>query len=72
MELRFDVYGRLILIIRRTQERWEILSLGADGKRGVENLVIPSHIGVEALESYLEEIFHEWATLERSKVRRLW
>jgi hypothetical protein len=71
MEFRFDVYGRLTLIVRRSQERWEVFSLGADGKRGAEDLVIPSHIPVEALESYLEEIFHEWATPERPEVRRL-
>ncbi len=71
MEFRFDVYGRLILIVRRSQERWEVFRLGADGKRGPEDLVIPSHITVEALESYLEEIFHEWAAPERPEVRRL-
>jgi hypothetical protein len=34
-------------------------------------VVIPPHISVEGLESYLEEIFHEWSTPERPQVRRL-
>jgi hypothetical protein len=71
MELRFDIYGKMILIVRRSQERWEVFRLGADGKRGAEEVVIPPHISVEGLESYLEEIFHEWSTPERPQVRRL-
>ena len=50
--------------------------VGDAGTHGVSSfaaadLVIPSHITVEALESYLEEIFHAWATPERLEVRRL-
>ncbi|MEY4668282.1 MAG: hypothetical protein RL518_981 [Pseudomonadota bacterium] len=71
MAYRFDVYGRIIVIERGPGNTWVAYYQGADGKRGKADFPIPARLSSGDLESYLEELFHEWASPERPAVLRL-
>ena len=45
---------------------------GADGKkRSAKDIVIPSELAESALEQYLDDLCHEWATATQPDVRRI-
>ena len=67
----FDVFGRRV-IVDRQDERWVAFYTGADGKkRSAKDIVIPSELAESALEQYLDDLCHEWATATQPDVRRI-
>ena len=59
--MRFDIYGRFQLEVRRENDAWQAYRLEG-GKRVPEGeLVIPPDIGTEELAIYLDDIYHEYA-----------
>jgi hypothetical protein len=68
--LRFDVFGR-ILLVARDAGAWQVWWAGADGKRAPGGFVIPDFIEEGELEQYLFDLFHESATLGKGDVRRI-
>jgi hypothetical protein len=69
--LCFDVYGRYTLIVERDEEKWRVLQVGADGKRGLrDDLVIPSTLSSDEIAAYLDDLLHESAR-PGLRVRRL-
>jgi len=59
--MRFNIYGRFQLEVRREQESWVAYRL-THGKRVLEDeLVIPADMEVSELAVYLDDIFHELA-----------
>ncbi|GGX53473.1 DUF7661 family protein [Saccharospirillum salsuginis] len=70
--MKFDIYGRKILEVVRSNGEWLALYPGSGGtKRKAEDIVIPEHLSEDELEEYIADVFHEWATPERSEVRRV-
>ena len=61
MVLRFNVYGRFKLEVRRENNTW--VAYRADlGKRSrVDDLAIPGDLPAEELVSYLDAFYHEYA-----------
>ena len=69
--LRFDVFGRLMLVERRGGE-WRVYQLGGDGKRSlIRDLAIPGSLSEDELGTYLADLFHEYASARHPEVRRL-
>lgn len=69
--LRFDVFGRLVLVAR-DENGWTAFYSGAEGKRRIaSDIIIPASTGEEALQTYLADLCHEWATPSHPAVRRL-
>jgi hypothetical protein len=69
--LKLDVFGRSVLV-ERCAEGWKAFYLGSDGKRRrAEDLIIPSTILEEELETYLADLCHEWATARNPSVVRV-
>jgi hypothetical protein len=58
---RFDVFGK-IMIAEPSPKGWQLLVLGADGKRSPVDVVIPHFVHEHELEQYLDDLFHEMAT----------
>ena len=57
----FDIYGRLVLVVERVGDEWVLYRL-RDGRRSpFHDVVIPSHLSDDALETFLDDMFHEWA-----------
>jgi len=69
-DIRFDVFGQLLLI-RRVADRWDVIAVGEDGKRSPAGFVIPDFIEDAELEQYLFDLFHERAVPGKGEIRRL-
>jgi hypothetical protein len=69
-DLRFDVFGQLV-VISRVADHWETYAIGTDGKRSPAGFVIPDFIEEAELEQYLFDIFHERAVPGKGEIRRL-
>jgi hypothetical protein len=69
--MRFDVFGRFVLLVERDGGGWRVLELGPDGKRRVfEEAVIPPHLREDEIGPLLADLLHEHARPGTS-VRRL-
>jgi len=69
--MRFDVFGRFVLLVERHGEGWLVLELGGDGKRRIfEDVVIPPHVREDEIGTLLADLLHEYASPGAS-VRRL-
>lgn len=70
-KLRFDVFGRQLLV-SRTALGWTCWYLGPEGKkRPAPDLVIPANITDMEMILYLGDLCHEWATERHPDVKRL-
>ena len=59
--LTFDIYGRMVLVVERGDDAWRVFRL-RDGRRTpFHDVVIPSHVAADGIETFLDDIFHEWA-----------
>ena len=68
--LRFNVFGKTMLAERRG-EGWQLLVVGVDGKRCLAGVVIPDFVQEHEVKQYLDDVFHEMATLDRPNVIQL-
>ena len=60
--LRFDVYGRYVLVVERHGDGWRALQEGDDGKRGLRSdLVIPGDLSPDDIAPHLDALLHESA-----------
>ncbi|WP_456152321.1 DUF7661 family protein [Paraburkholderia bannensis] len=66
-EYRFDVFGRR-MAIARSGGAWVAYLLGAEGKRRRASFEIPDFVSADELAQYLDDLFHEDASLERPSV----
>ncbi|WP_175654641.1 DUF7661 family protein [Burkholderia ambifaria] len=60
-EYRFNAFGRLLSVVR-SNDRWAVFDLGAEGKRRPGNLQIPSALAADELAQYLGDLLHEDAS----------
>ena len=61
-ELRFDVFGRQVFVLRE-HGRWLAYYLGNEGKRRqAQDIVIPDSVSESELEQYLADLCHECAS----------
>ena len=68
--LKFDVFGRDVLI-RREDNEWRVFYLGNEGKRRpATDIIVPPDIEQSKLTQYLDDLLHEWATDRNDSVRR--
>jgi hypothetical protein len=69
--IKLNVFGKRVSA-QKTEQGWEVFFLGDDGrKRPAYDLVIPSFISEDEIESYLSDICHEWATDKNKDVYKL-
>ncbi len=69
--MRFDVFGRYLLLVERNGDGWRVLELGGDGKRRIfEDVVVPPHVREEEIGELLADLLHEYAR-PGATVRRL-
>jgi hypothetical protein len=69
--LKFDVYGRHVLILW-TGDGWNINYVDGQGKkRPAADIIIPDFISESEIEQYLADLCHEWATEKHPFVRRI-
>jgi hypothetical protein len=68
--LLFDVFGRMMQA-QRTDGRWQLFLLGAEGKkRPVPDVSVPPHLSADELLTFLDDLYHEFASPSHPSVRR--
>jgi len=67
----FNVFGKT-MSVRREAGQW-LLYIESDTsiRRRVYDVVIPEDLSAEQLTSYLDDIFHEWASDKHTRVVQL-
>ena len=67
----FDVFGKRIQAMR-THRGWELFEIGNEGKqRRFGGSIVPPALPEDQLLSFLDDLFHQYATPIRSRVRRI-
>jgi hypothetical protein len=60
--MKFNVYGRFQVDVRRENDSW-VVYRSELGKRSLLNdVVVPPNLAAHDLATYLDDIFHEFAT----------
>ena len=59
--MRFNIYGRFQVEIRREHECWTVYRLDQGKRAKMNNVVIPSEMEEDEIATYLDDIFHELA-----------
>jgi len=68
--MRFNIYGHYDLEVIRDGTEWKVFKLG-EGKRAfLSDIVIPGDLGEHEIETYLDDLFHEFAKPGQS-IRRI-
>jgi len=71
ISIKFDVYGRHVLILR-TSNGWNIDYVSDQGKkRPATDIFIPDFISESEIERYLADLCHEWTSEKHPVVRRV-
>ena len=69
--IRFDVFGKPMAVVRG-DNRWLLLSITDTGINSpVPDVEIPPDLEENELEQFLDDIFHEQASLENPAVIRI-
>jgi hypothetical protein len=61
--MKFNVYGRFQLEVRRENDAWEVYRLELGKRANLHDVVIPATLDAEEIIVYLDDIFHELAGL---------
>ena len=59
--MKFNIYGRFQLDVRRENDAWEVYRLEPGKRAKVNDLVIPPTLDANEIAIYLDDIFHELA-----------
>ena len=69
--LKFNVFGKIMSVERKNHE-WVLFVDSSTGfKNQINDVVIPNDLKEDNLESFLDDMYHEWATVENPKVERI-
>jgi hypothetical protein len=68
--LKFNVFGK-IMVAEHSTRGWQLFLVGAEGKRTSADVVIPEFIEEHELAQFLDDVFHESATLKHPSVIRI-
>jgi len=60
--MKFDIYGKFQLLIRREEQKWRVYKIGNGLQMPVHDLIIPSEVLPEDLALFLDDFYHEAAT----------
>jgi hypothetical protein len=59
--MKYDIYGRFQLDVRRVNDTWEVYRLEPGKRAKMEEIIIPSTMDADEIIVYLDDIFHELA-----------
>ncbi len=64
--LTFDIYGRMRLQIERVGDAWLIYRLRNGRRSPFHDIAIPPEMPASAIETFLDDMFHEGASPRQS------
>ena len=59
--MRFDIYGRCQLEVRRENDSWEVYRHELGKRAKVADVVIPSTLAADEIAIWLDDIYHEFS-----------
>lgn len=59
--MKFNIYGRFQLDVRRESDAWEVYHLEPGKRAKVAELIIPPTLDADEIATYLDDIYHELA-----------
>jgi hypothetical protein len=62
-EMRFNIYGRFQVDVRRENECWSVYRSELGKRVRMNDIVVPSNLEANEIAIYLDDIFHELAGL---------
>ncbi len=68
--MKFNIYGRFQLEVRRKNDSWEVYRLEPGRRVTLDDVLIPPNLQCEEVATYLDDIFHELSGLDQ-RVERL-
>lgn len=60
-DMRFDIYGRFQLEVRRENDSWEVYRHELGKRARVVDVVVPSTLAEEEIATWLDDIYHEYS-----------
>lgn len=57
--MKFDIYGRFQLDIRREGDAWAVYRSDAGKRVPISDLAIPPALAADELPAYLDDVYHE-------------
>ena len=71
MIIKFNVFGKQMSVLKKEQE-WQLFNESATGIHSrVYDVVIPSDLESTELETYLDDIYHEYSTDKHPRVIKI-
>ena len=68
--MKLDIFGKKEMEISRRDGEWLAFYCGNEGKkRKAQEVTIPGSLSEQEVIEYIDDIFHELATLEKSSVK---
>ena len=59
--MRFNIYGRFQVEVRRENDTWVVYRAELGKRTRLNDVVIPSSLAAHDLATYLDDVFHEFA-----------
>lgn len=60
-DMRFDIYGRFQLEVRRDNDSWEVYRHELGKRAKVVDVVVPSALAAGEIATWLDDIYHEFS-----------
>lgn len=57
--MKFNIYGRFQLDIRRKNDNWDVYTLGEGRRVKASDVFIPNHLQATQIPVFLDDLFHE-------------
>lgn len=69
--MRLSVYGKKIIEVIQEESQWAIYEVGEGKRIRLNDVVIPSHYAEAEVIIFLEDLYHEAASVESPEIKRL-
>jgi hypothetical protein len=67
--MRFDIYGRFQVEVRRENEAWVVYRAELGKRSRLHDVVVPPQLDEDDIATYLDDVFHEYAGIGQTVVR---
>jgi hypothetical protein len=69
VKMRFDIYGRFRVEVRREHDAWVAYRSELGKRARLDDVVIPPDLVPDDIGTYLDDVFHEFAGIGQSVER---
>jgi hypothetical protein len=59
--MKFDIYGRFRVEVRRENEAWIVYRAELGKRTRLHDVMIPPDLAAHEIATYLDDVFHEYA-----------